>query len=173
MLKKYFDIYKNEDGQAMFELVLFVPILIYLGGLIMNFGNSINASINQQKFTRGYTYYLLNGNSNGLIERDLRQLANLNLVSANIIGWRFKEEGSGSVSFGAYYRLPNVPFAGSASEDCLEKFSDNQTSCIKIFTLYGICGETYSRMSTDNTFFRVDYPRNSVGYSSKSICAFK
>ncbi|EQC43484.1 hypothetical protein [Bacteriovorax sp. Seq25_V] len=173
-MKDFFKkIKENEEGQAMFELVLFVPIMVYLGGLIMNFGNSINASINQQKATRGYSYYLLNGNSNGLADRELKQLPNLSIVSNNIIGWRFQEEGNGSISFGSFYRLPNVPFAGSDAEDCLEKYSENQTSCIKIFTLYGVCGETYARMATDNSFFRVDYPGNSVGYSSKSICAFK
>ena len=40
---------KDNSGQAIFEFLVFVPLLLGLYGIIVNITGSINASINQQK----------------------------------------------------------------------------------------------------------------------------
>ncbi len=56
-------ILKNQKGQAIFELIIFLPFLIFLYTIYSTTGNAINGSINQQKAVRGYFYGLLRGNS--------------------------------------------------------------------------------------------------------------
>ena len=49
----------DNKGQAVFETMMFLPVLLFFVVYMTRTGNAINASINQQKATRGYTYYLL------------------------------------------------------------------------------------------------------------------
>ena len=65
------NILENSEGQAIFELILFMPFLVYFVTLLFTAGNSINGSINQQKAVRGYFYHLLKGNSNLPVKLDL------------------------------------------------------------------------------------------------------
>ena len=61
----------NNEGQAIFETMLFVPVLLFFVAYIVRVGSAINSSINQQTVTRSYTYYLLKGNSKGNRTSDL------------------------------------------------------------------------------------------------------
>lgn len=172
--KKIKDILENEEGQAIFELVIFLPVMLYLLVMLLNVGNSINASINQQQATRGYTYYLLKGNSLGFRRGDLDGLTgagNVNEVSAFIVGWRVEQESSGTKSFGSSYRLPTLPWIGQDPEDCMDKTDsgEQRTECIKIFTIYGICGESYAL--TEGAYFKSDYPGSPLG--NQKNCNFK
>lgn len=176
VVKKLLKPLKNNKGQAVFELVLFVPIFLYLMSVLLNVGNSINSSINQQKATRGYTYYLLKGNSYTHRKTDLRALEagstdQVQNLGSYIIGWRLKRYGAEG-SIGTYYQMPNVPFSSSIDEDCEEPGDDNETTCLKVFTLYGVCGETYSRIG-GSSYARIDYPLpGSPGMALKSLCVF-
>lgn len=170
--KSFKEIIENEEGQAIFELVIFLPVMLYLMVMLLNVGNSINASINQQKATRGYTYYLLKGNSLGNRRGDLATLTgSINEVSSFIVGWRAEQQGGGTQSFGSFYRLPTLPWVGEGDEDCMAKSSsgDPQTECIKVFTIYGVCGETYAM--TDGSYFKSDYPGSPLG--NQKNCNFK
>jgi hypothetical protein len=46
----------NQEGQAVFELLIFLPFLLFLYTIYYTAGNAINGSINQQKAVRGYFY---------------------------------------------------------------------------------------------------------------------
>lgn len=172
-LKNFKNEINNEDGQSIFELVLFLPIFLYLVVVLLNVGNSINASINQQKATRGYTHYLVKGNSYGFTSKEVAYYetgrGGIENLGAYIIGWRFKEGDSGNSSIGTYYNLPNVPFSGNAREDCSKPTEGSKTHCIKVFTFYGLCGETYSR-TADSKIDVVNYPGSNKSISDKSIC---
>ena len=53
----------REEGQALFEFVVFLPFLLFILVLMFTLGNAINGSINQQKAARRYFFYLNKGNS--------------------------------------------------------------------------------------------------------------
>lgn len=167
------EILKNEEGQSIFELVLFLPIFLYLLVVLINIGNSINTSINQQKATRGYTHYLMKGNSYAFNKSELKAYedaaAGFELVGAYIIGWRYKTGSSNQSSVGSFFNLPNVPFSGNDRENCEEKTDGNKSHCIKIFTFYGVCGETYGRNGNNNIDI-INYPGSSKPISDKSSC---
>jgi hypothetical protein len=139
--------------------------------MILNVGNSINASINQQKAARGYTFYLLKGNSLGNRRVDLKEYeGDLTEVSSFMIGWRAEQDSSGKKSYGSAYKLPTLPWGDdSQEEDCLERTdgSSRKSQCIKVFTMFGVCGETY--VSDGSQLFRSDSPE----FGSMKSCNFR
>ena len=149
----------KEDGQAIFEFVVFLPILLFLFTVIFTIGNSINGSINQQKAVRRYFFYIYKGNSTIPSARDLNFLLEQGLkkVGAVSVGWREKSEGGGggeggaSSSFATCYPFSKI-FSDSEDDDCFEpSVDDGKSNFIRIFTQFGICGESYN-VFNGNTF---------------------
>ncbi len=145
--KVYQKFKSDEDGQAIFEVLVFLPLLIFLYTIIYNVGNAINISINQQKVTRRYFYYLSKGNSFLPSQDDLQEYSSGNLrVGMSMIGFRAKTGGGGASgnSVAPCFRF-NSFLTGSSSETCDEGTTgERSTSFVRIFTAYGICGDTYS-----------------------------
>ncbi|MCY4495572.1 MAG: hypothetical protein OXB92_17140 [Acidimicrobiaceae bacterium] len=142
MKKKLFFI-ENSQGQAIFELVAFLPLLVLIFTIMVTVGNSINVSINQQKVTRRYFYYLLKGNSTAPTQEDLKVWhgEGRTLAGMSALGFRAKEKGE--FSYAPCFKF-NTLFTGDSGETCDEPLKgEAQSTFVRIFTFYGICGETY------------------------------
>lgn len=137
---------ENEDGQAIFEFIIFLPFFIFFFTIMITIGNAINGSINQQKATRRYFYYLIKGNSRAPDLTDLDAFANLNLVGQSSVGWR--EKSKNKTSFGTCYRFQTL-FSGDEGETCDEPLDgENRSRFVRVFTFYGICGDSYQRVGS-------------------------
>lgn len=144
---------KDQKGQAIFELILFLPFLLFLYMIYATAGDSISGSINQQKAVRGYFYGLVKGNSYLNTLQDLNQYAssNLRMVGFSTLGWREKEEvGKGTnAAFAPCFKFSSM-LKSDSSEECDDKArsqdSDGNgvTHFIRVFTFYGVCGPVYS-----------------------------
>lgn len=138
----------NEEGQAIFELLIFMPILIFFYTIIFNVGNSINVSINQQKATRRYFYYLTKGNSYVPNNRVLENYKS-GFIRAGIamVGFADRLDGGGGGSgepIAPCFKF-NSFFASDNGESCEEPVSgERQSAFVRVYTAYGICGENYS-----------------------------
>ncbi len=134
---------KNDKGQAIFELLAFMPFLIFIFTIMVTVGNAINASINQQKVTRRYFYYLLKGNSAAPGQEDLGEWMNSGISLAGMSAIGFRDKAEGELSLAPCFKFTTL-FTGDEGETCSEplKGSDKSTF-VRIFTFYGICGETY------------------------------
>lgn len=135
-------ILENEEGQAVFELILFMPFLVYFVTLLFTAGNSINGSINQQKAVRGYFYHLLKGNSNLPIKADLVEFkgSGISAVSVSSLGWA--EERPEENNYATCYKFSTL--YSTSEEICKEKAPDpNTTIFVRPFTFYGVCSGTY------------------------------
>ena len=133
----------NENGQAVFELIMFVPFLIYFLTLLFNSGSAINGSINQQKATRGYFHFIIKGNSYLPVAGDLARHAENGLisVSAASIGWAESRPSDGE-QFGTCYKYSTL--YSKSTETCEEKSQDESSSIfVKPLTFYGVCSATY------------------------------
>ncbi|MBT3585285.1 MAG: hypothetical protein HN509_10280 [Halobacteriovoraceae bacterium] len=140
----------NEEGQAVFELIVFLPFLIFMFTTFMTIGNALNGSINQQKATRGYFYYLVKGNSTVPDVSDLSYIAGGGNTRAGFyaIGWRAKSEGSDQ-AIATCYKFQSFLGSGNDDETCEEPETDEGSSqFIRIYTYYGICGQLYNLTST-------------------------
>jgi hypothetical protein len=156
---------KNQKGQAIFELLIFLPFLIFLYSIYYTAGNSISASINQQKAVRGYFYSLTKGNSYLNTYPDLKSFAESTLVSVGFsaIGWREREvntKGSTAPCFKFSSLLKN-----ESTEECdsADRPEENSSRFIRIFTFYGVCGPVYKK-TTDpfGEFFEIPANAQSI-----------
>lgn len=159
---------KDESGQALIELIMFLPLMFTLYALISGFANSINGSINQQKVTRGFFYYRIqnsstipnrgSSDSGGFAYEQWRQFGMF------IIGWADYLKGGQSPVMPCYrVSLPSA--GGSSSNDkCEDKYSDPTTQFIRVGTVYGVCGATYGKVGND-----IHYLPDDIGYTFSSV----
>ncbi len=133
----------NESGQALIEFVLFLPFMFMMYMSILTLGNAINASINQQKITRGFFYYRLANNST--IPRPRREGGaaepsdGWQSFGMQILGWADTFDGNSPVS--PCFKF-NLPF-DDEDEECPDTFTEERSQFIRTETVYGICGATY------------------------------
>jgi len=132
----------SNRGQALIELIIFLPLIVSLYSVISGFANSINGSINQQKISRAYFYNRIQNNSTipgpGLLNKSY---LNWGLFSVFFIGWKdyFKGEDSPIMSC---YKV-NIPFKNSPKDKCEDFYDKKNTLWVRVGTVYGICGATY------------------------------
>ena len=142
----------NEEGQAIFEMIIFVPIFIFLFTVIFNVGSAINVSINQQKVNRRYFYYLSKGNS--YLPSQVNLIENLDsgeysIMGMAFIGYRQRDvagSGGGQVPIAPCMKFSSI-FSSNDGEECEDEIDrDNdpiETSFIRMYNGYGVCGETF------------------------------
>lgn len=155
----------NEKGQAIFEFIVFVPFYVYLLTVLMSFGNSLNATINQNKVLRGYYYRVASNYSRLPIRQDLNALAGKgrDIVGMGAVGYNERMEDSSEASFAACVKVQRYIGSDAGNETCEEPVEgEKQTRFIRIFTAYGVCGESWQ--SDEKNF----YGRNYFNLSSSS-----
>ncbi|MBP9673842.1 MAG: hypothetical protein KBD63_02005 [Bacteriovoracaceae bacterium] len=134
----------QENGQALFEFIIFLPFMLLLYAILLSIGGAINGSLNQQKAVRGYFYSRIKHNSFLPTPTDLSELVVSTKVGMSFIGWR--EYSDGLVPVAPCYKL--MPLGGalsSGTEKCDNTYSGNQrtTQFIRVKTAYGVCSATY------------------------------
>lgn len=151
--KKKKNILLQEQGQSIFELIVFVPLLLVVLTVMINTGNAINASINQQKATRGYFYFLVRGNSQ--IQRAEWLVDGWGFgfteMGFNAVGWRRSDLGTDEENpMAACFKYSSFLSNLGGETDCddVSGSSEKKSPYVKIFTVYGVCSQTYQ--SNDN-----------------------
>lgn len=136
----------NQKGQALIELIIFLPLMFMFYSMISGFANAINGSINQQKITRGYFYYRLQSNSM-VPKPQAGDYSSMSSFGMFYIGWKEKFT-SGSDEAGKpvspCYKL-SIPLAAGVTDNCEDKYTTPSTMFIRVQTVYGICGASYAR----------------------------
>ncbi len=144
----------DEEGQAIFELLVFLPVFLFLFVVIYNIGNSINISINQQKATRRYFYYIQKGNSFLPSNSLLTQWKSKGFTYAGLTMMGFQNDQIADQPIAPCFKFPTF-LSGATDEVCEDKMEDQQSNFIKIMTAYGICGETFRL--TDEGFWNSEF----------------
>lgn len=143
-------ILKNQKGQALFELIIFMPFLVFLFTIFYTIGNSISGSINQQKAVRGYFYTLMKNNSYVNTAKEVDEFVaqnSMRQVGFSAVGWREKAQGNRAIA--PCFKFNSMLKDNSSSETCEGKDrgdsdSGPTSSFVRIFTFYGICGPVYT-----------------------------
>lgn len=153
----------NENGQALFEFIIFIPFILLLLSLLISIAGSINGSINQQKVTRSYFYFLAKGNSMLPSQDDLINLRNKGIrrVGAYSIGWRHHSVSNEPVT--TCYKLSK--FLGSDDgETCDTPLGKkSETRFVRVMTAYGVCSTTYDINSGSGKFDKSSLISGSIG----------
>lgn len=137
----------NQKGQALIELIIFLPLMFMFYSMISGFANAINGSINQQKVSRGYFYYRVQGNS--MVPKPTVGNNHMSWRTFGMfyVGWMDKFEGGGDEGgkpLSPCYKL-SIPLAPGTSDSCEAKYTTPSTMFIRVQTVYGVCGTTYYR----------------------------
>lgn len=137
---------KSEKGQALIELIIFLPLMITLYSVIGGFASSINGSINQQKIARSYFYYRVQNNSTipGTRSGDWDTWTQFGMF---FIGWRDHTVDGEANPVMTCFRV-SIPFKNAPKEKCDEAYSETNTLWVRVGTVYGVCGGTYMRNNT-------------------------
>ncbi|MBF0311837.1 MAG: hypothetical protein HQK50_04295 [Oligoflexia bacterium] len=134
---------QDDRGQALFEFLVFLPVMVLLYSITLTIGNSINGSINQQKFTRGYFFNVIHNDSNLPTTPTLMQMKG-RLVGMFAIGWKM-DETSGQTPVAPCFRmfsLTNDPTSPGV-EECNPGGGGIRAPYIRVKTVFGVCTETY------------------------------
>ena len=151
----------HQQGQAIFEFIIFLPIMLMFYGVIVSLSSAINGSINQQKAIRGFTYGVMKGNPT-IPPRILVQ-ANLSkegIGHQGMLVYLFGDRLSGGEfprPYATCYRVPSFGQGESESCDDQLELSDNSSPVIRVKTAYGLCGATYRINSDKNNRIETDY----------------
>jgi hypothetical protein len=151
--KKFQKKFINQKGQALFEMILFLPFLMFLYTIYYTAGNSISGSINQQKAVRGYFYTLVKGNSYVISLGELtrfRRDYSIKSVGFNSVGW--SDHLVGSQSFAPCFKFSSL-LKNNSTEECNgnERDTEGSSRFIRLFTFYGVCGPYYN-MNQPNSY---------------------
>jgi len=143
------DVKKNQKGQALIELILFLPFMLMMYTVVVSLGDAIHASINQQKIARSYFYYRLQNNSQiskpqrgdggGLINVNWKQFGHY------FIGWSDYLNADNPIA--PCFKL-NLPFAPGAGDTCEASYTTETTQFVRVATVYGLCGATMARLES-------------------------
>lgn len=137
----------NQKGQALIELIVFLPLMFALYSMIAGFASAINGSINQQKATRAYFYYRVQNNPFVPKPDEGDTHANWGQFGMFFVGWMDEMQSDNPVA--PCYRVA-LPMTSNASEQCDQPYNQDTTQYIRVGTAYGICGGTFAR-ATDGT----------------------
>ena len=151
----------NEEGQAFFEMIVFVPFMLYLFSLIITFGNSVNGSINQNKILRGAYYHLLNHNSMAPRKDFLESLQDAGVGNVGMFVLGYQEAKQEDLAIAACYRVNKV-FGGTVDEQCSDPppAGEEGTNQIRLYTFYGLCTASFS--ANGGGFQYQDFMTNSL-----------
>ncbi len=139
---------KNEKGQAIFELIIFLPIFLFLIKSLFDYGDAINLSINQLKVVRGYYFYSVSHDTMLPSAKFLEDFKNngVNHVSLDAFSWSLDTIAeSGGSPVGACVKV--YGFLGNEiEEECREANPvDRKTQFIRIYSSFGVCSGTWSK----------------------------
>lgn len=147
---------RNKKGQALIELIVFLPLMITLYSVIGGLASSINGSINQQKVTRAYFYYRVQNNSTipGPKAGDWSTWKKFGMF---YIGWKDYFQ-SGDTPVMPCYKI-SIPFKETPADQCPDTYTEAKTLWVRVGTVYGVCGGTYFFQGMSNgVSLAPDYP---------------
>ncbi len=135
------DMKLNQKGQALIELIVFLPLMFTVYAIISGFANAINGSINQQKFTRSYFYYRIQNNSTVPKPDKERTYSQFSQFGMYFVGWKLSFVDFQPMA--PCYKV-SIPMRSAPRDNCTESYSEPNTLYMRVGTVYGVCGATYS-----------------------------
>ncbi len=158
----------DEKGQAIFEFILFLPFFFILYVVLSSVAGAINGSINQQKVTRGYFYYVLKHNSFAPRRDELNGFqGRFNSLAGYAFGHAVRLEGEQPVAT-CYQNaaLTNI----SARENCEDRDTTGPTKFIRLYTAFGVCTQSFIQENGRFRYAPLSYA-SAGGNSAALLCS--
>ena len=163
--------YCRDRGQAIFEFIIFLPVILIFYGVIVSISSAINGSINQQKATRGFAHGMIKGNPTIpiriLVKRNFEdEKVRLQGMFVHLFGDRLTTQSP----LQPYATCYDVPTYGQGTpEECDDEVdkSDKSSPLIRVKTAYGLCGATYI---INNDRIEINHPLSVINRATKRGC---
>jgi len=139
----------KQSGQALIELIIFLPLMFTLYSVISGFAGAIHASINQQKITRGYFYYRVQNNPNIPKPDSAEDYKSWQKFGMFFIGW--KNYFNSNVPVMPCYKV-SIPLKQKPTDKCEDAYTDPSTLFVRVGTVYGVCGATMANNGSQAIF---------------------
>lgn len=155
-----------QKGQALFEFLVFIPLIFILLSLFMTIQSALNASINQQKFTRGFFYNIVQNDSRLPNSNALDAIRGDGVQMASIYAFGWKEASKGQVPLAPCFKIKTF-FGNPSNEQCTPGETTKDTSqFIRVKTVYGVCGATYVLNTPMGYVQAENMPSSNPGYGA-------
>ena len=154
------EILQKQKGQAIFELIVFLPLFLYMTKVMFDYGDAINHSINQNKVVRGYYFYTISNDSNapnlafsndfyndgGLIGPDA-------VIGQDSYAWSVESTLGGQKPKGSCVKVPGFMSSSPADSECLEstEIVDKKTSFIRSYSAFGVCTGSWTNIGAPSS----------------------
>ncbi len=146
----------NESGQAIFEFIIFLPVLLLLYGVIVALSGAINGSINQQKALRGYTFARLKGDSTVPIRVQIETLGDKGAERIGMFNYIWAERITpDKTPVAPCYKIPIFGYNDSEACDDVQEVDDLFSPFVRVKTAFGICGATYGFPEGGSKIYRM------------------
>src|SRR5690606_23147432 len=126
---------KLQKGQAIFELIVFLPLFLYMTKIMFDYGDAINHSINQNKVVRGYYFYTISNDSNApnlAFSKDFYTRGRIQgpdaVIGSDSYAWSSESTRDGRKPNGSCVKVPGFLGNELPSDECLTPSIEEQKS---------------------------------------------
>lgn len=150
---------KSQKGQSVFELIIFMPLFLYMTKVLFDYGDAINHSINQNKVVRGYYYYTISNDSNApnwSFSEDYYLRGNIIGPNAAIgldsYAWSLDSTAGDLRPKGSCVPVPGFLGNDLASDECrAPNIVDGKTRFIRSYSAFGVCTGSWINVGAPNS----------------------
>ncbi len=154
---------KKQKGQAIFELIIFLPIFLFLMKTLFDYGDAINHSINQNKAVRSYYFYTAANDSNlpNLAYLGEFQSKSVKTISLDTFSWSTQTVPDESAfPMGSCVKVPGFLGNDLPGECDAPQPDDMKSQFIRVYTSFGVCtGSWASAEDNSAVSYALDWPR--------------
>lgn len=163
---------KNEKGQAIFELIIFLPIFLFLMKTLFDYGDAINHSINQNKAVRSYYFYIAANDTNlpNLAYLGDFQSKSIKTISLDTFSWSTKTVPDESqLPSGSCVKVPGF-LGNDIPEECDSPAPDEMKSqFIRVYSSFGLCTGTWSSAEDNSAVsYALDWEQAALALCQRS-----
>ena len=155
---------KNQKGQALFELIIFIPIFLYMIKILFDYGDAINHSINQNKVVRSYYFYTVSNDSNlpnRLFSEDYKRVGIVGpdaVFSLDAYSWSAEKTQGNVKPVGSCVKLPGFLGGEISGDECeAPSVTDEKTQFIRSYTSFGVCSGSWRNVGSSSPLYSLSW----------------
>lgn len=154
-----------QRGQALFELIVFLPVFLYMIKIVFDYGDALNNSINQIKVVRSY-YHFTNANDSNLpnlkFSQDFVGKGIQSYIGSDAYSWSNEKTSSGVAAMGSCVKVFSFLGSGITGDSCeAPQVEEAKTQFIRMYSAYGVCTGTWAVAQNPPTLFFLDWKQAS------------
>lgn len=154
----------NQKGQALFELIIFLPLFLYMVKVLFDYGDAINNSINQLKVVRGYYFYTISNDSNApnrLFSKtfyDRGISGNQALLSLDAYSWSLQSTVGDVRPIGSCVKVSGFLGGENNTDECASpNVVEEKTQFIRAYSAFGVCTGTWINVGSGSPLYALNW----------------